>query len=69
MLVLLTEESSLVRLIRKPGGYYTGGGRGTGVGISVGLLIGAKEVATSVGDQGALESLLYARIVSIKVND
>ena len=48
--MLLTEESSLIRLIRKPGGYCMGGGGGTGVGISVGLLISAGEVATSVGN-------------------
>ena len=48
--MLLTKESSLVRLIRKLGGYCIGRGRGIGVGISVGLLIGTREVATSVGD-------------------
>ena len=48
--MLLTKESSLTRLIKKPGGYYMGGGGGIGVGISVGLLISAREVVTFVGD-------------------
>jgi len=65
LLALLAKESSLIRLIKKLGGYCIGGGKGIGVN----LLIGAGEVATSVGDQGALGSLLYARIVLIKVND
>ena len=65
----LTKESSLVRLIKKPGGYYTGGGGGTGIGISVGSSISTGEVATSVDNQGALESSLYVRIILIKVND
>ena len=55
----------LVRLIIKP----IGVGVGTRVGIGVSLLIGEGEVATSVGDQGALESGLYTRIILIKVND
>ena len=50
----LTKESSLIRLIRKLGGYYIdrgrGRGRGTGVGISIGLLIGTREVMTSIGN-------------------
>jgi len=66
---LLTKESSLIRLIKKPGGYYIGRGKGIGVGTGVGSLIGAREVATSIGNQGALESLLYARIILIKVNN
>ena len=45
-----------------------GVGAGTRAGIGVGSLIGG-EVATSIGDQGALGSGLYTRIVSIKVND
>ena len=65
----LIKESSLIRLIKKPGGYCIGGGEGIGVGTGVSLLIGAKEVATSVGNQGALGSSLYARIISIKVNN
>jgi hypothetical protein len=48
--VLLTEKSSLIRLIRKPGGYYIGRGKGIGIGISVSSLISIKEVITSVGD-------------------
>ena len=67
--MLLTKESSFIRLIRKPSGYYIGGGGGIGVGISIGSLIGTKKVMTSVGNQGALKSLLYVRIISIKVND
>ena len=50
MLVLLTEESSFVKLIRKPGRYCMGGGRGTGIDISVGSSISAREVVTSIGD-------------------
>jgi len=62
---LLAKESSLIRLIKKPGRYYIGGGKGIGVNS----LIGAREVATSIGNQGALGSSLYARIILIKVND
>ena len=34
----------------KPGGYYINRGGGTGIGISIGLLIGAGEVVTSIGN-------------------
>ena len=63
--MLLIKESSLIRLIRKPGRYYIGGGEG----INISLLISTGEVATFIGNQGALESLLYARIILIKVNN
>ena len=66
---MLTKEPSFIRLIKKRGGYYIGEGEGTGVGTGIGLLIGAREVAASINDQGALGSLLYVRIISIKIND
>ena len=46
-----------------------GGGGGIGVGTSVGSLISAGEVTAFIGDQGALKSSLYLRIVLIKVNN
>jgi len=59
------KESFSVRSMIKP----TGVGVGTRAGTGVSSSIGEGEVATSVGNQGASESGLYARIVSIKVND
>ena len=46
LLALLAKEFSLIRLIKKPGRYYIGGGKGIGVNS----LIGAREVATSIGN-------------------
>jgi len=46
LLALLAKESSLIRLIKKLGGYYIGGGKGIGVSSS----IGAGEVVTSIGN-------------------
>ena len=60
------KESFLVRSIKKPAG--VGAGTRTGIGTGVSLSI-SREVATSIGNQGALESGLYIRIISIKVNN
>jgi len=65
LLALLAKESSLIRLIKKLGGYCIG--RGKGIGIN--SLIGTREVVTSIDNQGALGSLLYIRIILIKVNN
>ena len=48
--MLLIKESSLIRLIRKPGRYYIGRGRGIDIDINISLSISTEEVATFIGN-------------------
>ena len=48
--MLLIKESSLIRLIKKPGRYYISGAESIAIGIDTGSSISTREIITSIGD-------------------